>query len=494
MPDYMHTLESRLLPEQRAAVLRVQELAAAEGNPTRMLRELEKGGARILESEEKTRSADLIFSGDVDGKLSAARDEVYDRPGGRPEIRWSSIMEDLRRRDFSVNAVALSLNPASRGLLLDPMNGLADLERREVRTLSIHSFTNEPIRLLSILRYCVHLDFRLETRTEERYRLAIARGLHKTLESDDVGAEVKALTREDNIAGILKAWDQRGLLPSVHPKLVRRRPREEDLSRLSRAREFLFAAGLRPRLHIGALFYLLRRFSARERIAGLKHWRFPATEIEAVNRLLPETKKLVRLLSGRKMDDPRQAYAMISKLPLGTLAFLLAEFGKSRAANKVKNYVEKWRPMRLALPVAELDALGVPRGAKFDKILEDFFAAELKGKVKQPTDRPRLLRQFAGIKEEAPKKEEKKRAKGKAERAAQAARFLKARKGGSAAEATAATAKPAAKEATTKAAPQAKAKAKRKPVSQKRPKRPGSKRTSRSAKKARAIKRRKKRR
>ena len=114
---------------------------------------------------EDLRHYELIFAGDVDGSISAARDEVYERPGAKPEVRWSTMMEDLRRRDFSVNAVAISLNPASRGLLLDPTNGLADLEKREVRALSIHAFTNQPIRLMRILRYAARMDFKMEQRT-----------------------------------------------------------------------------------------------------------------------------------------------------------------------------------------------------------------------------------------------------------------------------------------------------------------------------------------
>src|SRR5271156_2219704 len=226
MPDYMFLLESRLSPDQRAAMMRVQELASAlgfnlyltggtvrdlvtgatlrdldftvEGNPSKLARELEKGGAEILLEDEKLRHVEILFAGEVEGSISAARDDHYVRPGTRPEVRWSTIMEDLRRRDFSLNAIAISLNPASRGLLLDPTNGLSDIEKHEVRALSIHAFTNQPIRLMRILRYCVRMDFKQEPRTQEWFDLAIGRGLHERLEPRTVGREVLALGREDN--------------------------------------------------------------------------------------------------------------------------------------------------------------------------------------------------------------------------------------------------------------------------------------------------------
>src|ERR1700691_5007779 len=123
MPDYMYLLESRLSPEQRAVMERVQELARAqemniylsggavrdlisgmpirdldftvEGNPFKIVRELEKGGARAVFEDERLRHAEIIFAGDVDGSIAAARDDYYDRPGGKPEVRFSTIMEDL---------------------------------------------------------------------------------------------------------------------------------------------------------------------------------------------------------------------------------------------------------------------------------------------------------------------------------------------------------------------------------------------------------------
>src|SRR5881398_506877 len=129
MPDYMFLLESRLSPEQRAAMMRVQELSAAlgfnvyltggtvrdlitgaslrdldftvEGNPSRIARELEKGGAKVLREDERYRHIEVLFAGDCEGSISAARDDYYVRPGTRPEIRWSTIMEDLLRRAWA---------------------------------------------------------------------------------------------------------------------------------------------------------------------------------------------------------------------------------------------------------------------------------------------------------------------------------------------------------------------------------------------------------
>ncbi len=248
MPDYMYMLESRLSTEQRAAMVRVQELAVEaatnlyltggavrdlvsgavirdldltmEGNPTRVAHEAAKGGAEIVSEDEKLRHVELLFAGSVDGSISAAREEVYARPGTRSEVRWSTIMEDLRRRDFSINAIALSLNAASRGLLLDPTNGLADVEKREVRALSIHTFTNQPVRLLRLIRYAARMDFNIESRTEEWFALAMERGLVESISPEDAGRELRQLGREEKPAAILKAWENRKLIETIHPQLA----------------------------------------------------------------------------------------------------------------------------------------------------------------------------------------------------------------------------------------------------------------------------------
>src|ERR1700680_4458218 len=243
MADYMFYLESRLSPEQRAAMVRIQELATEsesnlylvggavrdvvsgmsirdldftiEGNPSRIIHELEKGGAKVTKQDESLRSAELVLSGEVDASISAAREDIYARPGAKPESRFSTIMEDLKRRDFSVNAIAISLNPNSRGLLLDPTNGLADLERHEIRALSIHSFTNQPVRLLRALRYEARMGFKMESRTKEWCSLAIERELEETISEQDAGSEFRQVGREEKPAAVLKFWETNGLMGVV---------------------------------------------------------------------------------------------------------------------------------------------------------------------------------------------------------------------------------------------------------------------------------------
>ena len=483
MPDYMFLLESRLSPEQRAVMMRVQELAAAmgfnlyltggtvrdlitgaslrdldftvEGNPSKMARELEKGGAKILEEDDKLRHIEVLFAGDVEGSISAARDDHYVRPGTRPEVRWSTIMEDLRRRDFSLNSIAISLNPASRGLLLDPTNGLSDIERGEVRALTIHSFTNQPVRLLRLLRFSARMGFKPESRTQEWFDLAIERDLHHTITPEDAGEELKAIAREERPAVVLKAWEQQKLLEAVNVNLAKKHPDYEAINRMMKVREDLFTAGFRPRLATPMMLAVLGKMKDRELSQVLSKAGYRSAEIDRIEGFPEEAESAQKELVGKKLNAPIDAYKYLENLPVDQIGYLLAESRNSAALSKIKAYLNKWRPMRIGLPTVanELATLGMERGPKFDSIVEQVFAIQLTGRGRTPEEREKILRKLSGIKE-APKKKEppKKVAKGagKAE-AAEAISSLSAAKAGAAAKAHGKE-RPAAKHAPAKAA------------------------------------------
>jgi tRNA nucleotidyltransferase (CCA-adding enzyme) len=446
MPDYMFLLESRLLPEQRAAMMRVQELSAAlgfnvyltggtvrdlitgaslrdldftvEGNPTKIARELEKGGAKVLHEDEKLRQIDLLFAGECEGSISAARDDHYVRPGTRPDVRWSTIMEDLRRRDFSLNAIAISLNPASRGLLLDPTNGLSDIERGEIRALTIHSFTNRPARLLRVLRYAARMGFKLEQRTQEWLELAMERDLHHSITPEDAGDELRALAKEEQPTGTLKSWEEHKLLEVVHPLLAKKKPDYEAINELSKVRDDLMMAGLRPRLATPMLLAILGRLKDREQSNLLGKLGFRASETEEILNFAEEAEASAKELSGKKLNAPIDAFKFIEKMPADRIGYLLAESRNSGALSKIKAYLNKWRPLRAGIATVrdELKRIGMPEGAKFDAVIEQMFALQLTGRGKTPEEREKTLRKLSGIKEppkqKEPKSKEKKGGKG----------------------------------------------------------------------------------
>src|SRR5713101_1677629 len=198
-------------------------------------------------------------------------------------------MEDLRRRDFSLNAIAISLNPASRGLLLDPTNGLSDIERGEVRALTIHSFTNQPVRLLRVLRFSSRMGFKLEGRTQEWFDLAIERELHKTISSEDAGGELRAVAREERPTVVLKAWEQHDLLEAVNSNLAKRHPDYDAITRLMKVRE---QAGVLSK-------------------AGYR-----SAETDVVLGFTQEADEAAKELSGRKMNAAIDAYRFLEKMPL----------------------------------------------------------------------------------------------------------------------------------------------------------------------------------
>src|SRR5438445_3639836 len=318
MPDYMFLLESRLSPEQRAVMLRVQELSAALG-----------------------------FN-------------VYLTGGTVRDLVTGASLRDL---DFTVEG-----NPS-----------------------------------------------KIAKRTKEWFDLAIERNLQETIAPEDAGDELRAVAREERPAVVLKAWEEHDLLEAVNPVLAKKHPSYDAIGRLMKVREDLFTAGFRPRLAAPMLLAVLGKLKDREMGNVLSKAGFRSAESEAALGFEQEALDAQKELVGRKMNAPVDAFRFLEKMPLDQIAYLMAESNKSAALSKIRAFLNKWRPIRIALPVVttELEALGMPRGAKFDQVVEQVFAMQLTGRGKTKEEREKILRKLSGIKEPPKKKEkEKKPSKG----------------------------------------------------------------------------------
>lgn len=219
---------------------------------------------------------------------------------------------------------------------------------------------------------------------------------------------MRALAKEERPQLTLKEWESHDLLDRVSPLLAKKHADYDAISRLIKVRDDLFMAGFRPRLATPMMLAILGRLKDREMGHVLSKAGFRAAEIEAIESFPEDAHEVQKELTGKKTKTPIEAFRYIEKMGIEQVAYLLAESGNSAAVSKLKAYLHKWRPIRLALPTVEteLQTLGMPRGPKFDQVVQDVFAAQLNGRGKTPEEREKMLRRLSGIKE-APKKKEK---------------------------------------------------------------------------------------
>ena len=306
----------------------------------------------------------------------------------------------------------------------------------------------------------------MESRTQEWFDLAIERGLHKNLQGAEVGNEVRALAREDNPVATLKSWESHEMLAAIHPNLQRRKPDYDSLNKLARVRGNLLGIRVAAAAErAGDVLHAGPAEGSRGRGGDAQHGDSRA-EIKEVAELVAHAQKVVQDLKGRKTNAPKDAYFYLASLPAEMLAFIEVEMPNPQASSKIRNYLQKWRPLRLALPVGELDALGVPRGPKFDKIIEELFELQLRGRGRDPENRVKILRNLQESRRSRRKSRRRKRSGRARKLVAPEGKHEKSKGEAAAATPAAATAKsaPAGEKAAAAAAATSAAKAKGKPA------------------------------
>lgn len=384
---------------------------AVEGSPEKILRRLAASSARAAGPEpsaaaeieqtqfdRKLNSTELVFSNGVRVEISMSRQEVYPKPGRRPEISSAFIFEDLRRRDFSSNAMAVSLHPNSRGLLLDPTNGAADIEKHELRVLHSRSLSEDPSRIYRLLRLSVRLGFKPEERTQGYLDAALENRLWQRLDPEQQGRELRAILCEEDPGRALKALADRGLLAGLDKKL---NARKIPYPLFKKIRGVAYSVpGADPFLL--NFHSLVAKFGGGQRARLAKKIIGDRKAVKTALGLEHAARKLARLLSGRHASLPSQAYKILEGQPRTLLLFLLAHFPQAKIQNRIKNFLNKAPVVLSSMPRAEMLAMGAKPGPKFEKMLERLFFEQLDGKIKTHQQLLKEFRKLAGIPEPKP--------------------------------------------------------------------------------------------
>ncbi len=330
--------------------------------------------------------------------VATARTESYEAPGALPTVKRSSIKEDLRRRDFTINTLAIRLNADHLGDLVDLHGGLRDLQNKTIRVLHGLSFIDDPTRVFRAIRFEQRLGFQLDQDTAVLMTEAVKMGLFHRLSPSRLSAEFLHVLSEREPVKTLAGLADFNLLQFIHPQLKW----TSGLARLLKAVEKAVAwhAGLSLGplaspwvVYVMALMDQLPQPAVQETLA---RFTFPRRETQAMlwwanTQVRPyEEAPLLRTLD--RTVKPSETFRTLRNLPDETLVFLMA---KTRAKQKIVDMFTIYRRMKPVLNGTDLKTMGLKPGPLYNRILDRLLDARLDGTVETETDERRLARRMA---------------------------------------------------------------------------------------------------
>jgi len=316
--------------------------------------------------------------------LATARRETYARPGALPKVKPGSIDDDLFRRDFTINAMAIELNPDSFGKLLDLYGGVKDLEQKLVRVLHEKSFIDDATRIWRALRYEQRLGFNLEASTLALLKNNIT--MLDTISGDRIRHELELVLKEEYPENTLRRADELGVLKHLHPSLKADVQLAETLTIARESNPEHPAA-----LYLALLTYRLDKDEIEQIIASLKLPKATARILRHTGDLKARIKELdVHGLAPGHIFSLLHGYDTVS-LTANSLA------SESRnAIEHIDLYQNVLRHVRTATTGADLKKLGVPEGPKIREILGKLLEARLDGKVASAKEEEAMVRELLG--------------------------------------------------------------------------------------------------
>jgi tRNA nucleotidyltransferase (CCA-adding enzyme) len=326
--------------------------------------------------------------------FATARTESYAQPGALPEVEQSTISDDLRRRDFTVNALALSLRPETFGELRDPFQGRADLEQRRLRVLHNLSFIEDPTRVFRAARFESRFRFRMEPHTEALARGAIRDGALGTLTPERLRAELFRCCDEARAVGILLRLEELGVFSWLTPELHLDRKLLQGvpgaLEWLDRQRGSTTPAAEAPLAFAAAVLAPLGEAGAE--LAGAR-FRLAPAEVKRVLEAIRAARDWEALLAP---GSPSEVTARLRGLPEEAVVLLRARAQGSPAAPWLERFVTSWRDTTLEITGDDLKALGYPPGPRLGQALRGVLAARLDGRVRGRSAELALARETLG--------------------------------------------------------------------------------------------------
>jgi tRNA nucleotidyltransferase (CCA-adding enzyme) len=328
--------------------------------------------------------------------VTTTRGEVYPAPGSLPEIVPGSLEEDIHRRDFTINALAFSLNPGSFGRLIDLTGGVADLEAGIIRVLHRQSFRDDPTRIFRAVRFRQRLGFTIEPRTEELIRTAVDLRLFEEVSPERLRHELELIFREPDPPGAVEAMAGYDQLRFIHPRLrlgeAGRAYLDRLAAQLSWFQETFPRETVSPwRVCFGALVYRLDPADLKE---TAEKFNLSKRFFEQLRSARKDEAAVAEMLSAAEEPLPSRLSALLRGRGPEVWLIMLARCGAPEAVSRFRRYLTRYRFVSGEVTGRDLECLGLPPSPVYRPILEELLSARLDGRISSREEELDLARRL----------------------------------------------------------------------------------------------------
>jgi len=366
-----------------------------EGDGIRFAKELSERLKSKIRSHERFGTAHITSDG-LKIDIATARTEYYESPAALPKVETSSIKKDLYRRDFTINTLAVRLNPRGFGLLIDFFGGQRDIREKTIRVLHNLSYVEDPTRAFRAIRFSERFGFKLSKHTENLIKSALQMNLFEMLSGSRLYDEIILSFNETNPVRTLKRLSHFGLLKVIHPNLAFDERLEATLQSLYETLAWFNLLYLEVKVDTGILYLmtLLSNLNDADKKEALERLDAPPKTREIILKSISDSSEILRRLP---LNDPANIYHLLINIHIEIILFSMTITKDTKKKKEISQFLVELRKVRPLMKGSDIKKLGIPEGPVYSKILRELLDEKLRGNLKTEDDEKRyVLHRYSG--------------------------------------------------------------------------------------------------
>lgn len=381
----------------RDIFLRVENLdvdIVIEGDGIRFARAFAAEHGKRVKVYKKFGTAVIDLNNNEKLDVASARLEYYEKPAALPKVEWSSIKLDLYRRDFTINTLAIRLNPRVFGDFIDFFGARRDIKERTIRVLHNLSFVEDPSRIFRAIRFEQRFDFHLSKLSRSLIENAVKMDFLKSLSGKRIFTELTLLLSEEKALAMVRRMHDLGILKYIHPDILYDaaiRQLFKNISDVLSWYDLLYLDNTAEKWFV-FLLALLDRVKPVDIGAVCRYFDINKKYRDAIITAKTTGNDILCRFAQKRQPLHAEIYGMLNAVPLEVCLYLMARTTRTSTKKFFSLYFTQLRGVKLHVTGNDLIKLGIPPGRIYTKILDGLLEAALNGKVSGREEELRFIR------------------------------------------------------------------------------------------------------